>query len=323
MDSDWPNKKTENYMVYSNKIKTDIIIVNWNSGNQLKECLLSISKFNKNLVGNVIVVDNNSCDHSAKLDSKKFSFNLLTIFNKENSGFAKACNQGAAFCDSDYLLFLNPDTVLYHNSLSGPLQFMENHKKSKIGICGIQLFNRDKTPNRTCSNFPNLKNTLADILGLNKFMVSKFLSLNMNWWNHSHDKIVDQVMGAFFLVRKEVFEDLNGFDEDFFIYFEEVDFSYRAKKIGWNSYYYSKSQCFHLGGGTTKQISDLRLFFFLRSRLKYFDKHFSKLKSLIIFCATIFIEPFIRIFFCCTKFDIREGLNTIKAYKLLLKNLNN
>ena len=139
----------------------------------------------------------------------------------------------------------------------------------------------------------------------------------MTEWRHDNSCVVDQVMGAFFLIRSSLFKDLEGFDERFFVYFEEVDLSLRAKQKGWNSYYLSTSQIYHEGGGTTKSIRGLSLFYYLRSRILYTYKHFSFATATLLSICTLIIEPFPRIFYALMIGSIGEFLGVFNAYKYL------
>jgi len=116
----------------------------------------------------------------------------------------------------------------------------------------------------------------------------------MTDWDHVETRQVDQVIGAFFLVRRSVFEELQGFDERFFVYFEEVDFSRRAQQKGWQSFYLADTQAFHAGGGTSGQVKAKRLFYSLRSRTLYSFKHFSLVNAVTVLLATLCAELFSR-----------------------------
>ena len=141
--------------------KIDIIIVNWNSGKQLHECLQSIGTATKDgsNLGNIIVVDNASVDGSAD-ELQNFNLPLTIIRNNINRGFAAACNQGASESKADYLLFLNPDVQLFENSLSVPIAFMERPENRHIGIVGIQLVDEEGRISRTCARFPTSRQFL-------------------------------------------------------------------------------------------------------------------------------------------------------------------
>jgi GT2 family glycosyltransferase len=296
--------------------KLDVIIVNWNSGKQLYECIKSIANAEKEglVIGKVVVVDNASADDSLS-GIEDMELPLHVIKNPTNRGFATACNQGAGVCTSDYLLFLNPDVVLFKDSLIEPVDFMEDKRNENIGIVGIQLVNEKGEVARTCARFPTLGQFVSKIFGLDRLFPR--LSHFMIEWDHKNNRIVDQVIGAFFLVRRELFQKLNGFDERFFVYFEEVDFSYRAKQLGYSSYYLTSAQAYHKGGGSSEKVKDMRLFYSLRSRILYGYKHFNWISATILAFLTLVVEPITRVVFATinrSSSDIRE---TLKAYKML------
>jgi len=268
----------------------DIIIVNWNAGQQLKTCVDSITQFGGNLVDKIIVVDNGSADGSET--SVEAIPNVTLIRAGENLGFGKACNLGAKSADSDYLLFLNPDAALFEGTLIKVVNFMQEPANQAVGICGVQLIEESGQVSRSCARYPIVSGFVAHAVGLDR--IFPHLGNPMAEWDHAVDRQVDQVMGAFFLVRRGIFEQLQGFDERFFVYFEEVDFSYRAHQAGWRSFYLANAQAFHAGGGTSNQVKARRLFYSLRSRLLYAFKHFSVPAALTVLFATLLIEPLAR-----------------------------
>ncbi|SDO28837.1 glycosyltransferase family 2 protein [Vreelandella arcis] len=267
-----------------------IVVVNWNSGSQLKSCVESIKNFNSGLVDKTIVVDNGSIDGSEKfVDEEK---NVVLIRTGDNLGFGKACNIGAENSNSDYLLFLNPDAALFDGTLTKVTDFMQKSSNQSVGICGVQLLDENGKISRSCSRFPAVSRFLAHAVGLDIFIPR--LGHSMAEWDHSFDRPVDQVIGAFFFVRRGLFETLQGFDERFFVYFEEVDFSYRAYCAGWRSFYLADASASHAGGGTSNQVKAKRLFYSLRSRLLYGFKHFSFPSSLVLLAITTLLEPLTR-----------------------------
>jgi len=266
----------------------DIVIVNWNAGPQLKTCVDSITKFGDALVDKIIVVDNGSVDGSEHL--VEAIPNVTLIRAGENLGFGKACNLGAEYAASKYLLFLNPDTALFESTLTRAVNFMQVPANEGVGICGVQLIEESGHVSRSCARFPSAVGFLAHAVGLDRFM--RPLGHFMAEWDHLDNRQVDQVIGAFFFVRHKLFNELQGFDERFFVYFEEVDFSYRAQRAGWNSFYLADAQALHAGGGTSNQVKARRLFYSLRSRLLYASKHFSFPAALMVMFTTLLVEPF-------------------------------
>jgi GT2 family glycosyltransferase len=299
-------------------ISIDIIIVNWNAGRQLYDCLKSITAIDcKGFeLSRVVVVDNASTDGSIE-DIQKLGLPLTLIRNAENRGFATACNQGAKGSTTDYLLFLNPDTRLFADSVSKPIHFMEGPENEKIGICGIKLIDDDGEVNRTCARYPTACMFFSKMLGLDRMFPRIFPSHFMTEWDHNENRVVDQVMGAFFLVRRSLSEKLRGFDERFFIYFEEVDFSFRASQIGWSSFYFADAKSYHRGGGSSEQVKAKRLFYSLRSRILYGHKHLGSFSATGLTLGTLFLEPFARLTLGIVRRSGKEILETLKAYMML------
>lgn len=297
-----------------------IVIVNWNAGHQLRDCISSIRDLHGDVHTRIVVVDNASSDDS--LNGIEFLGIPVTIIrNESNFGFAAACNQGAAIATTPYLLFLNPDTRLYENSLDTPLSFMANPENAKIGICGIQLINESGQVDRSCARFPTPLVFLLQSVGLNKLPGLRRFSLHRTDWDHATTRTVDHVIGAFFLVRRSLFEQLQGFDERFFVYLEDLDFSRRAHLNGWQSVYLTRAQAFHAGGGTSKQVKAARLFYSIRSRLLYGFKHFSPAAAWAVLAVTILLEPISRIVFSVVRANWRDAFYTLQGYRMLLQAL--
>ena len=292
--------------------------MNWNASGQLRDCLESIVSADRYdvILERVVVVDNASHDGSADgLDD--IGLPLQLIRNPTNRGFGVACNQGTCGGNSDYILFLNPDTRLFGPSLSRPLRFMEQPENQHVGICGVQLVDERGVVRRSCSRFPTPGILLAWLLGLSHLFPAWFRSHEMREWDHSESRRVDQVIGAFFLIRRTVFEELEGFDQRFFVYFEEVDLSYRALQSGWFSFYLADVQAFHKGGGTSDQVKAARLFYSMRSRILYVFKHFSVSAALVLTLGTLIIEPIVRLASLAARGSVRGVRDTLKGYAML------
>ena len=291
----------------------NVIIVNWNSGNQLKDCLKSIEKTRKDnfILNKIIIVDNASVDNSLE-EIDKIDLPIEIIRNPENYGFAKACNIGAKNAEGDFILFLNPDMLLFEDTFINLFEYIYEHDKPEIGIYGIQLLDENGNIQRTCAKFPNVWNLVVRSLGLDTINSKFFKSYRLNDWNHQETKEVDQVIGAFFLVKRKLFEELKGFDERFFVYFEELDFSKRAHDLGFKTIYVTESKAYHKGGGTSERAMGKRLFYNSRSRTIYAFKHFGFLGGIAVLFTSWFIEPFLRIGYALEKtpediFDVIKG----------------
>jgi len=203
-------------------------------------------------------------------------------------------------------------------SIDKSIQFMEKKINSEIGILGISLTNNGKI-SASCFRFPSIKFLITEIFGISKIFPQ--LSRQMFDWDHKSSKKVDQVMGAFFLVRKELFKILDGFDERFFVYYEEVDFALRAKKKNFSCFYYCDAKCFHYGGGCTESNKEKSFFLSFESRLLFFKKHFNKKNYNIAKFLTLFIEPITRFFYLTIKCDLYGIFVILRAYKKLIKKI--
>jgi GT2 family glycosyltransferase len=300
-----------------------IVIVNWNAGIQLTEVINSIADYHNNLVSSVIIVDNASTDDSvSQVESiKDLPFKLHIIRNDKNMGFGAACNQGAKLANSEYILFLNPDMKLYANSLTVPVAFMQDPKNYDVGIVGIQLIDETGDISRSCARFPTLGMFFVQATGLNRLQSMRKFNLHMSDWSHEKTAVVDHVIGAFYLMKRTLFESLDGFDERFFVYLEDLDLSLRARQAGLQSVYLADAKAFHAGGGTSRQVKVHRLFYSLRSRLLYGFKHFNFFQAWLLVLITLGVEPFSRTLYSLFRANFNDVYNTWKAYYMLFKDM--
>lgn len=299
-----------------------VIIVNWNSGSLLASSVDSLVRHHGGLVDSIIVVDNDSQDDSISQLSKLnvTDVGLRIIENRTNTGFARACNQAQKLATGKYLLFLNPDTRIFTGSLAGPIEFLERAENACVGAVGIQLIEDDGRVSRSCARFPTLWRFVAEMTGAARIPGLKGTGVVMAEWSHDATRIVDHVIGAFLLIRKEIFEILGGFDEQFFLYLEDVDLSWRMKELGYTSVYLASAQAFHKGGGTSAQIKATRLFYSLRSKIIYGHKHFGRASWLCLVVLTLIYEPTVRCIYALSRGRVDEVVNTAKGYWMLLRN---
>jgi GT2 family glycosyltransferase len=293
----------------------DIVIVNWNTGALLHACLRSIAAADDTAfrIGQVVVVDNGSVDGSCdNLDD--VGLPLVVKRNGVNCGFAAACNQGATAAASDYLLFLNPDTTLFNDSLSRPIAFMEEPANADVAICGVRLVGDKGAPAVSCARFPTLGTFFSQATGLSRLLPGLFKPQLMKPEECGATREVDQIVGAFFLIRRSVFERLGGFDDRFFVYFEEVDLSLRARQHGYRSVYLADATIYHRGGVSSQQIVATRLFYSLRSRLLFGFKHFGKLEAVLLVVITVAIEPVARVAHALARGSLVEARETLRGY---------
>lgn len=294
----------------------DIVIINWNAGELLSRCVKSVlQQGNKSFIGAVYVVDNYSSDDSVKMLAQDEKLYILQ--NNKNEGFAKACNQAFKKCTSEFVLLLNPDAILESSTLSDCIKFMQQH--DEVDIMGCRLKDDAGHIAPSCARFPTPLRILNDATGLSKFFPKIFKPATlMTDWDHAESRKVDQVMGAFMFLRRSVFEKTGYFDERFFVYFEELDFSKRLAEINGISFYNKEIAIVHSGGGTTKRVKAFRLFLFLKSRMLYAKKHFSAPGVAIVFVATWVMEPIARILLALINASFKDVKAVFSAYRMLL-----
>lgn len=260
-----------------------IIIVTYNSAGVIRRCLDSI--FLQEIIPaklDVIVVDNASTDETKTIAST-YSSNVRIIGKTENRGFAAAANEGAFQAKSELLLFLNPDVYCSEGTLKHILGFFQEHQG--VSLMGCRLLNTDGSSQRSCWKKPNLTTLVAEM-----FLSYKF-SLKLVTQEPKHISIVPSISGACMVVRRSDFEKLQGFDERFFMYYEDMDLCVRAQQAGLKIYYYPDASVIHEIG--TSSWNDMPSFFerFYTSKLLFFRKHYSAVvSSLALFIMLIGIS---------------------------------
>lgn len=279
-----------------------VVIVNWNTGDKLAACVDSVFSSEQLAwaVDRVVVIDNASTDGSfQRLESQCAEAKLELVQNNRNLGFAAACNEGARLCMADVLLFLNPDTVLARNAISVAVGDMGKSLGSEnggvISVVGIRILNERSETLRTCSRFPSIDNYLLHLSGLDQVRCLRRWGRDMTEWDHKESRVVDQVMGAFFMVNRTQFVTLEGFDERFFVYYEEVDYCQRVRKIGGIVYFDAAGTVLHHGGVSAAASSGMSLYYSWRSQALYFQKHMGGGAAIIVGLGTLLIEPIARL----------------------------
>jgi N-acetylglucosaminyl-diphospho-decaprenol L-rhamnosyltransferase len=293
-----------------------IVIVNWNAGDQLGACVASIESADQKAwrLSCVTVVDNASLDGSVEGLSSCGPC-VQVVRNSANRGFAAACNQGARLVTADYLLFLNPDTRLDAGSLDAAVSALEHPANHGVAVAGIQLYEEAGEVARSCARFPTVRSMLIAALGLPRAGLGRGFA--MIEWAHDETRAVDHVIGAFYLVRAAVFRDLGGFDERFFVYLEDVDFSLRAHQAGWRTLYLADARAFHRGGGTSAAVPAQRLAYSVKSRLAYARKHFSRSGVLVVGLGILLAEPVIRLSRAAARLSAADARAIVGAYRLV------
>ena len=297
-------------------VPLDVVIVNWNAGEQILDCLKSLQAASRGSdlikLSSCVIVDNASTDRS--LDSlPALGIPLTIIKNADNKGFGSACNQGSKIGNSKYILFLNPDVRLSPDSLEKTVSFMEEPRNQKVAATGIQ-FVFDGKIQRTTARFPTRTSFFYQMLGLDRLWPGRFPPLLMTDWDHEESRELDHVPASFLLIRRKIFEELQGFNEQFFMYYEDLDLSFRIKKAGWKIYYLATVQSFHRGGGTSYQVRAERLYYVLCSRVYYVAKHFGYWTAVGIMVASVLAEFWVRLGWSLIKLSRRAFTETIETY---------
>jgi GT2 family glycosyltransferase len=267
------------------------IVVNWNAGELLAACLRSLSGAREKLpfALDVVVVDNASSD--ASIDGVESAGQVTVMRNVENRGFGAACNQGAALAVTPYLLFLNPDCEVQEDSLVAAREVLE--VRADVGVTSVALNDDTGQVWRSCHRLPRPRHLYARAIGLAQLVPSWFDSAMLSW-PHNDDRDVDHVIGAFYMIRRSLFEQLGGFDERFHVYLEDLDLSLRVKQAGYRIRFLAGPVTYHKGGGTSEKVKAMRIFLSTQSRILYAFKHFGAVHGWLHLLVTLACEPFCR-----------------------------
>ena len=296
----------------------DIIIVNWNAGEQLAACLRSIADHGGPAVNRVIVVDNGSVDGSADVDVPGLP--LEVIRTGQNLGFGRACNLAGLQSRAPFLLFLNPDAELHAGALDGALAHAVSEGE-RVGVVGIRLVGRDGVAHRHCARFPDWHSFIGNALGLTRIARRWFPPVTMIEFDHLETRAVPHVMGAFYLIRRDLFAMLGGFDEDFFVYLEDLDLSRRVARAGRATHYLAGVTAYHKQGGTSEQVRAHRLFYALQSNIIYAFKHLPRGQAWAITAVTLLIEPVSRLGRAMLRGSFDEFRFTLSGFVMLYRAL--
>jgi N-acetylglucosaminyl-diphospho-decaprenol L-rhamnosyltransferase len=271
--------------------RVDVVIVNWNAGPALRDCLRSLAESRRSsyVLGRVVIVDNASTDGSLA-GIEEGGLPLEVLRNPDNRGFAAACNQGARVGAGELLLFLNPDTRLFPETLELTVGFMSDDRNTAFGICGAQMVGADGSEELSCGRFPTFGIVAGKMLGLTSVFPGRIPQQRLTSEETARSGTVDQVIGAYFLIRRPLFEALGGFDERFFVYFEEVDLAYRAAQRGYRSYFLKEARVEHLEHVSSDQVPGQRLFYSLRGRTEYARKHWPRWQAALLSAMTVAVE---------------------------------
>jgi GT2 family glycosyltransferase len=258
-------------------MKISVIIVNYNVKYFLEVCLNSLHRAIKGIDAEVIVVDNNSSDSSCTLVRDQFP-SVLLIENKDNKGFSKANNQGVAIASGEYILFLNPDTVMPEDFFSKTLPYLDTHPEA--GALGPRLIDgKGQFAPDSKKSFPSLSVALYKTIGINK-LFPRSAYFNKYYAVHIDERQtapVDVLSGCCMLVRRSAMNEAGGpFDEDYFMYCEDVDLSYRIQKAGYKNIYFPHADLIHYKGESTRKMTLSYVRIFNEALVTFVKKHYTK-----------------------------------------------
>ncbi len=298
-------------------MKLSIVIVNYNVKYFLEQCLHSVMKATAGIACEVFVVDNNSVDGSVQMVGQKFP-GVKMIVNADNVGFSSANNQAIRLSQGEYVLLLNPDTVVEDDTFSKIIQFMDSHPDA--GGLGVKMVDgKGNFLPESKRGLPTPNVAFYKIFGLAKlFPKSKtFGQYHLSFLPEDETNPVDILSGAFMLLRKSVLDKTGLLDETYFMYGEDIDLSYRIIKAGYKNYYFPETRIIHYKGESTKKSSINYVLVFYQAMVIFAKAHFSqknaKLFSLLINMA-IYFRAFLSILKRVTDRILLPTLDAVIVY---------
>jgi len=276
-------------------LKLSVVIVNYNVKYFLEQCLQSVIKAGEGIETEIFVVDNHSVDGSVKMLKEKFP-EVIIIENKINLGFSKANNQAIMQSKGEYVLLINPDTVVENTTFRKIIDFMDNHKDA--GALGVKMIDgKGKFLPESKRSLPKPSVAFYKIFGLSSiFPKSKtFGQYHLGYLNKDKIHQVEILSGAFMLIRKEVLNTIGLLDESFFMYGEDIDLSYRVLKAGYKNYYFPETRIIHYKGESTKKSSINYVVVFYNAMIIFAKKHFTQ-KNARLFSILIHFAIYLRAF---------------------------
>ena len=251
-----------------------VIIVNYNVKYFLEYCLYSVVKALKNIDGEIFVVDNNSTDGSKDFFQNSYP-GVNFIWNTTNEGFAKANNKALLQASGDYILFLNPDTIVSEDCFEKCIAFLRS--KKNLAACGVKMIDGSgRFLKESKRAFPAPMTSLYKLTGLSKiFPKSKtFSKYHLGYLDENKNHKVDVLAGAFIMVPKIIIDQIGGFDESFFMYGEDIDISYRIQKAGYTNFYFAETCVIHFKGESTRKGSLNYVKMFYKAMSVFVKKHY-------------------------------------------------
>jgi GT2 family glycosyltransferase len=256
-------------------IKLSVVIVNYNVKHFIEQCLFSVLKASESFQCEVFVVDNNSVDGSVTLIKEKFP-QIHLIVNKTNTGFSVANNQALKIAQGEYVLLLNPDTVVQEDTFTKIIAFMDAHPEA--GGLGVKMLDgQGNFAPESKRGLPTPEVAFYKMFGFSRFFPKskRFGKYHLSYLSEDQLSEIDVMSGAFMLIRKSVLDKIGLLDETFFMYGEDIDLSYRIKQAGYKNYYFPDTQIIHYKGESTKRSSLNYVVIFYKAMAIFSKKHFS------------------------------------------------
>ena len=260
-------------------MKLSVVIVNYNVEHFLEQCLYSVRRAMQDIEGEVFVVDNNSVDGSLKMLAAKFP-EVKVIANKDNVGFAKANNQAIRISTGEYVLLLNPDTVVEDDTFSKCIAFMDSHPDA--GGLGVKMVDgKGQFLPESKRGLPTPMTAFYKIFGLSKLFPhsKRFSKYHLGYLPENEANSVDILAGAYMLMRRETLDKCGLLDETFFMYGEDIDLSYRITLAGYKNYYFPETRIIHYKGESTKKTSVNYVLVFYKAMEIFAKKHFGQKRA--------------------------------------------
>ena len=277
-------------------MKLSIVIVNYNVEHFLEQCLFSVRKAIANIEAEVYVVDNNSVDGSLKMIAEKFP-EVKVIANKDNVGFSRANNQAIRISTGEYVLLLNPDTVVEDDTFTKTIEFMDSHPDA--GGLGVKMVDgKGRFLPESKRGLPTPSTAFYKMFGLTKLFPhsKRFARYYLGHLDNDEINEVEILSGAFMLMRRKALDKCGLLDETFFMYGEDIDLSYRIILAGYKNYYYPKTRIIHYKGESTKKTSVNYVLVFYKAMEIFVRKHFAN-DGAKTFSFLINIAIYIKAFF--------------------------
>ncbi len=272
----------------------DVVIVSYNVRYLLEQCIRSVEQASQGMDVNVWVVDNASTDDTILCIKENYP-EVHYIANKENLGFSRANNQAIRQGKGKYVLLLNPDTIVGEDVLCGCVKFLDEHPEA--GATGVRMLHPDGSfAPESRRGLPTPFTSFCKMTGLNALFPNSriFGKYYMRYLNTEEINPIEVISGAFCMVRRDALEGVGLLDEDFFMYGEDIDLSFRLLQAGWKNYYLPYS-IMHYKGESTVKSSFKYVHVFYNAMLIFFNKHYRKPYSLLgcLIKIAVYIRAFI------------------------------